>query len=264
MKQLAGKTALVTGASSGIGLALAKSLAARKMNLIITARSENKLNEIATELQKSGVNVDVFSSDLSERGAAENLFKQVSEASLHVDLLINNAGFGKWGELLEINREEYQQMLQLNINALTELCHLFIPDMLSRKEGGIINVGSTASFVPIPFAAVYSASKAYVLSFTEALQGEYGDRGLSVMTLCPGGTNSNFAAVANPNLKQIFANKDTPEFVAEMGLEAFLKGKLYVITGKGNKKVALLPRILSRQKVLEIVGASWKKTIGKS
>ncbi|HEX9922891.1 MAG TPA: SDR family oxidoreductase [Anaerolineae bacterium] len=264
MKQLAGKTALVTGASSGIGLAMARSLAARGVHLIITARSADKLHEIAAELQKSGVDVRVFRSDLSQKGAPQLLFDQVDKAGLQVDLLINNAGFGKWGEFLEFNREQYDEMLQLNINALTELCHLFIPGMLRRGAGGIINVGSTGSFVPVPFAAVYSASKAYVLMFTEALQGEYGDRGLSIMTLCPGGTDSNFGTVANPDVKRDIAGYDTAEFVAETGLEAFLDGKLYVITGSKNKTVALLPRLLSRKRVLKIIGATWKKRIGRS
>ena len=265
MKELKGKTALVTGASSGIGLALAGSLAKRGVNLIITARSENKLQEAAAELQKMGVKVQVFTSDLSRKGAAEALFEQVQKAGLQVDLLINNAGFGKWGEFLRVDREQYDEMLQLNINALTELCHLFIPGMLERGEGGIINVGSTASFVPVPYAAVYSASKAYVIMFTEALQGEYGSRGISCMTLCPGGTESSFAAVAgsslNLNSKSV---KDTPEFVAETGLEAFLKGELYVITGSRNQRMALLPRLLSRKRVLKMVGDSWRKTIGVS
>jgi uncharacterized protein len=264
MKQLTGKTALVTGASSGIGLAIARSLAARGTHLIITARSENTLHEVATELQKLGVDVHVFRSDLSQKGAAERLFEQVDKAGLHVDLLINNAGFGKWGEFLEVSREQYDEMIQLNITALTELCYVFIPSMLKRGEGGIINVGSTASFVPVPFAAVYSASKAYVLLFTEALQGEYGGQGLSFMTLCPGGTDSNFAAVANPNVKRKATDYDTPEFVAETGLEAFLKGELYVITGSKNKRIAFLPRILSRKRVLKMVGDNWKKTIGHS
>lgn len=265
MKQLKGKTALVTGASSGIGLALARALAARGAHLILTARSGDKLNEIAAELRKKGVNVAVFPGDLSKKGAAGELFKQVNAAGLHVDLLINNAGFGKWAEFTEIAQEQYDEMLQLNINALTELCHLFIPAMLKHGEGGIINVGSTASFIPVPFAAVYSASKGYVLLFTEALQGEYGDRGLQCMTLCPGGTDSNFAKVANPNvvLKETDF-RDTPEFVAETGLNAFLKGDLYVITGAQNKRVAILPRLLSRKTVLKIVTDTWKKTIGRA
>jgi short-subunit dehydrogenase len=265
MKQLKGETALVTGASSGIGLAMAKSLATRGMHLIITARSENKLDEIAAEIKKQGINVHVFKSDLSQTGAPERLFEQVDKAGLQVDLLINNAGFGKWGEFLEVNREQYAELIQLNINALTELCHLFIPGMLERGEGGIINLGSTASFIPVPFAAVYSASKAYVLMFTEALQGEYGDRGIQCMTLCPGGTDSNFAAVANPAVKLKAGDfKDMPEFVAETGIDAFIKGNLYVITGNRNKIIGVLPRVLSRKRVLKMVGENWKKTIGRA
>lgn len=265
MNQLKGKTALVTGASSGIGLAMAKSLATRGMNLIITARSENKLNEIASELKKQGINVQVFRSDLSQKGAPERLFEQVENAGLQVDLLINNAGFGKWGEFLEATREQYDELIQLNINALTELCYLFIPGMLKRGEGGIINLGSTASFIPVPFAAVYSASKAYVLMFTEALQGEYGDRGIQCMTLCPGGTDTNFATVANPDVKMKPGDfKDTPEFVAEAGINAFLKGNLYVITGSRNKIIGILPRVLSRKRVLKMVSENWKKTIGRA
>lgn len=186
----------------------------------------------------------------------------MTKADLSIDLLINNAGFGKWGEFLESDREQYDDMLQLNINALTELCHLFLPGMLKREESGIINVGSTASFVPIPFAAVYSASKAYVLVFTEALHGEYNERGLQAMTLCPGGTASKFASVAGHGIKYDSSKSDSPEIVAETGLQAFLDGKLYVITGKGNKKIAILPRILSRKKTLKIVGTAWKKVLG--
>ena len=264
MKQLKGKTALVTGASSGIGLALARSLARRGTHLVITARSENKLNDLAAELQKLGVSVHVFVSDLSQKGAAARLFEQVEKAGLQIDLLINNAGFGQWGDFLEVSRETYEEMLQLNINALTELCHLFIPGMLKRGEGGIINVGSTASFIPVPFAAVYSATKAYVLMFTEALQGEYAERGISCMTLCPGGTASNFSTIANPGQTlKTTGFKDSPESVAETGLEAFISGKLYVITG-ANKIVGILPRLLSRKQALKIVTNTWKKSIGRA
>jgi short-subunit dehydrogenase len=264
MKEFKGKTALVTGASSGIGLALATALANRGAHLIITARSEDKLNQLAAQLRKTGINVQVFTSDLSQPGAAQSLFEQIEKAGLQVDLLVNNAGFGKWGEFLETDRATYNEMLQLNINALTELCHLCIPGMLKRGEGGIINLGSTASFIPVPFAAVYSATKAYVLMFTEALQGEYGERGLQCMTLCPGGTDTNFAAIANPNIKVTSGFRDTPQFVAETGLNAFIKGDLYVITGAQNKRVAILPRLLSRKAALKIVTDTWKKTIGRA
>ena len=195
MNNLQGKTALVTGASSGIGLALAHSLAARGANLILTARSEDKLLSLAKDLQEKGTSVHVFVQDLSEQQAASRLYDQIAQAGLTIDLLINNAGFGIWGGFEETPLTEYSRMLQVNINALTELCHLFIPNMIKQKESGIINVASTAAFVPIPFAAAYSASKSYVLMLTEALHGEYNQHGLQAMTLCPGGTASNFAAV---------------------------------------------------------------------
>lgn len=262
MKEFKGKTALVTGASSGIGLALATSLANRGANLIITARSEDKLKQLALELGKKGISVQVFSNDLSQPDAAQQLFEQIEKAGLQVDLLVNNAGFGKWGEFLEVDWPKYNEMLQLNITALTQLCHLFIPGMLKRGEGGIINLGSTASFVPVPYAAVYSATKAYILMFTEALQGEYGERGLQCMTLCPGGTATNFATVANPDVKIKAGFADTPEFVAETGLNAFIKGDLYVVTGNQNKQVAFLPRLLPRKNVLKLVRDSWRKSIG--
>ena len=265
MKTFKGKTALVTGASSGIGLALARALAKQGAHLVITARSEDKLNEIAGELRKEGVEVHVFRSDLSQKDAAVQLFEQVEQAGLRVDLLVNNAGFGKWGEFLEVSRDRYEQLIQLNITALTEMCHLFIPGMLARGEGGIINVGSTASFIPVPYAAVYSATKGYVMLFTEALQGEYGQRGLSCMTLCPGGTETNFATVANPDVRLKATDfKDSPEFVAGACLKAFLRGDLYVIPGAGNQVVAYLPRILTRKMALKVVTDNWKKTIGRN
>jgi len=150
------KTALVTGASSGIGLAIANLLAKRGAHLILTARSTNKLNEVAKGIRDGGNRADVFPGDLSQTGAAEQLYKEVLAANLKVDLLVNNAGYGRWGDFTEFDRDDYAQMIQLNITTLTELCHLFIPDMVSRGSGGIINIGSIASFIPVPFASVYS------------------------------------------------------------------------------------------------------------
>ncbi len=261
MKKFAGKTTLVTGASSGIGEALARNLAKRGSHLIITARSANKLEALATELRQSGVNVHVFPGDLSDPAEPQRLFQAVEDAGLTVDLLINNAGFGKWGELLSVAWEEYTNLLQLNINSLTELCYLFIPGMLARGSGGVINVGSTASFVPVPYAAVYSASKAYVIMFTEALHGEYGERGLQVMTLCPGGTATNFAAVAsNGNADSpASSTSDSPEAVAEEGIAAYEQGELVVITGRSNKIIGFLPRLLPRRRVVKMVGDRFKQ-----
>ena len=267
------KTALVTGASSGIGLAIANSLARRGAHLILTARSTNKLNEVAKGIRDGGNRAHIFSGDLSQAGAAKQLYKEVLAANLKVDLLVNNAGYGRWGDFTEFGRDDYAQMIQLNITSLTELCHLFIPAMVSRSGGGVINIGSTASFIPVPFASVYSASKAYVLLFSDALRYEYADHDVRIMTICPGATDSNFRAVAAMNsnaLQTLIAKMEelgdvgaSCEEVAEQGLDAFLQNKVYVVTGKGNKKFTLLPRILSRARVLNMVGDTFRKRLGK-
>jgi hypothetical protein len=261
MQPLKNQTVLITGASSGIGLAFAKLLAAQGMTLVITARQEDKLNELASQLRQKGAEVHVFTCDLAEKNAAESLYNGMRAVNLSVDLLINNAGFGKWGDFLTPDLKTYSSMLQLNINALTELCYLFLPDMIKKGSGGIINVGSIASFIPVPYAAVYSASKAYVLLFTEALRGEYKDKGIDIMALCPGATESNFAKVAAPHLNRDKSPYDSADYVAKEGLVAFLKGKGHVITGNGNKKISFLPRVLSRRSVINIVGKTWKKTL---
>ncbi|QBS09964.1 SDR family oxidoreductase [Legionella israelensis] len=261
MKKLENKTVLITGASSGIGFAFAQLLAEYKMKLVITARQTDKLNTLAEQLRKKGADVQVFTCDLSKKGAANLLYQQIQEANIAIDLLINNAGFGKWGEFLDFDLETYNNMLQLNINALTELCYLFIPHMIKAGSGGIINVASLASFTPVPYATVYSASKSYVLFFTEALSGEYKDKGLHIMALCPGGTESNFAKVAAPHLNYEKGDFDSAEFVAQKGLEAFLQGKRHVVIGKKNKTISLLPRFLSRKSIINIVGKAWKKRI---
>ena len=264
MKSYTDKTVLVTGASSGIGLAMAASLARRGAVVILTARSTETLNNVAADIKETGVNAHVFPEDLSQPGAAERLHAAVTLAGLQVDLLINNAGYGRWGDFGEFDRADYGQMIRLNITALTELCHLFIPDMIARGGGGVINVGSTASFLPVPYAAVYSASKAYVLLLSDALRFEYPQRGVSIMTLCPGPTDSNFRAVAATKLSTNLGHGgDAPTAVADEGLDAFLRDKSYVVTGKGNKKFTWLPRLLSRDRVLNMVGHNFRKRLGK-
>lgn len=264
MKSYKGKTVLVTGASSGIGKAFAESLAEKGANLIIVARSGDKLKEQASELEKKySVQVGVIVIDLSESGSAKKIFQQTQTAGLSVDVLINNAGFGKWGDFLEFDLETYSSMLSLNINSLVELCHLYLPEMVKKKDGGIINVGSTASFVPVPYAAVYSASKAFVLYFSEALYGEYNDKGVTVMTLCPGGTESNFATVANSEIKVPREAYESPKDVVNTALPAFLNNESYVISGFKNYMSEILPRFLPRKVVIQLVGNMWKKVTGK-
>ncbi|MCZ6679305.1 MAG: SDR family oxidoreductase, partial [Candidatus Poribacteria bacterium] len=231
MKSFKGATVLITGASSGIGEAFARNLANRGANLILTARSGDKLRQIAGELsEKHAIDAHVFPGDLSRPDMPQRLFIQIQFAGLPVDVLINNAGFGKWGHFLDVNYQRYQDMLNLNINALVSLTHLLLPAMLKRGDGGIINVASTAAFQPLPYVATYSATKAFVLSFSEALWGEYREHGLTILALCPGNTSTHFADVANADDTKM-QKAETPDKVAEVGLEAFLRGRNYVIPG---------------------------------
>ena len=266
------KTVLVTGSSSGIGLAMAEDLAKRGANLILTARSEDKLNEVAATVRELGREAHVFSSDLSVPNAAEELHAAINEAGLSVDLLINNAGYGRWGEFTSFDRMDYAKMIQLNITSLTDLCHLFISDMKKKGNGGIINVGSMASFGPVPFANVYSSTKAYVLNFTEALRYEYEEKGIQVMALCPGGTQSNFATTATNQLGKARERANnmersnayiSAEAVAKECLDAFLKNKMYVITGRRNKIMHAIARHLPRKTMLNLSGNMFKSVAGE-
>ena len=169
MDSYKGKLALVTGASTGIGYAIAKELAKRGANLIIsaTARSEEKLHELSSEIKDLGSECHIFLEDLSRLNSGRSLYDQIKLKNLHVDLLINNAGYGRWGIFHEVEMDDYADMIQLNVTSLSELSHLFIPDMISKGEGGVINVGSVASLTPVPYSSVYAATKAYVLSLSE-------------------------------------------------------------------------------------------------
>lgn len=236
----AGKTVLITGASSGIGLALANELADSQAHVILVARSKNKLEELAAAFRERGQAATAIAMDLSEPASAENLYTTVQQKGLKVDLLINNAGYGRWGKFEQYERSDYNKMIQLNISTLTELCHLFLPEMIQQKSGGIINVASVAAFGPVPFGNVYSATKSYVLNFTEALNYEYKAQGIHIMALCPGATESKFMEVAteksaevrnNARQRSASMNYIPSETVAKECLAAFLKGKQYRITG---------------------------------
>lgn len=252
-----GTTVLITGASSGIGAAFAHYLASLGANLILTARSEGKLNQIADDLKKKYATlVHIFPADLSNTDAPQQIFDQAKSAGLTVDVLINNAGFGKWAHFLAEDIETYQRMLSVNINAVVHLTYLFIPSMLARGKGGVINVASTASFQPVPYIAVYSASKSFVLNFTEALSGEYRENGLRFLALCPGNTATNFMAVANADTSGMpFA---VPEDVVKSAINAFIQKRGYHIPGVANYLTSLLPRILPRAAAIKIVANMFK------
>jgi len=264
------KMVLVTGASSGIGKAMANDLAAEGAELILTARSQDQLEALANQIKEKGGQAHVFIGDLAQAGSAETLHQQIIDANLHVDVLVNNAGYGRWGQFGEFGRDDYAAMIQLNITSLTDLCHLFMPAMVNKGEGGVINIGSSASFLPVPYASVYSSTKAYVLMLSEALRYEYADSNVRVMASCPGATDSNFRNTASEKsseqLKQRISKLkgagevgDTCERVSQETLNAFLQNKHYIVPGKGNSKFAFLPRILSRARVLKLTGDTFKK-----
>jgi len=257
MNTFEGATVLVTGASSGIGEAFARNLAEKRANLILTARSGIKLEQIADELRRTcSVSIHVLPADLSSKGAAKLLFEQIKASDLSVDVLINNAGFGKWAHFLGEDLDTYRKMLSLNIDALVDLTYLSLPDMLARRKGGVINVASTAGFQPVPYIAVYSASKAFVLNFTEALTEEYREHGIRFLALCPGYTATNFMHVANAHAEGLpfMSAKE----VAAAGLNAFLQGRGYHVPGLSNYLTSLFPRFLSRAASNRIVARIFK------
>lgn len=248
-----GKTALITGASSGIGLAFAHALAARKMNLVLVARSEERLRALATELaQKHNIRAEVIASDLSQAGAVPALQQEVEQRGLIIDLLINNAGFGTHGYFEKINPERDHQEVMVNVTAVVDLAHAFIPSMLARKSGAIINVASTAAFQPVPYMAVYGASKAFVLSFSEALAEEYRTRGLRVLALCPGATETPFFDIAGEAAS--VGKRRTPEQVIATGLRALEQGRTVVVDGTSNAFLAAMPRLAPRWLVARVAG----------
>lgn len=252
MKNLKNKTALITGASSGIGEAFAYELAKAGMNLIITARSAQKLEAIASTIRKTyHIQVHAFVENLAINGSAEQLFKAIKNSNLSIDLLVNNAGFGKWTEFLNESIPTYQEMIELNITSLTVLSQLVIPEMLLKKEGGIINVASTGAFQPCPYITTYCATKAFVLSFSEGLYGEFYKKGVTVTALCPGNTATGFQTIAKANTKGM--RSDTPETVAKEGLKALMKGKNYKVVGNDNYITSLLPRLLTRKAIINLV-----------
>jgi len=233
------KTILITGASSGIGLEFANQLNEFGAKLIITARNENKLNELAENYQGA----TVIPGDLSDKTFPSQLYNEIQSKGLDVDILINNAGFGSIGKLLKSDLETYESMVQVNITALTQLSHLFITDMAAKGKGGIINVASVAAFQPVPYMNVYSATKAYVKSFSLALHEEYSKKGIVVTAVCPGYTKTNFQNAAKMSSDAV-GIKMLPEDVVRQSLIAHKKGKNLVINGVINKIMAHSNRFL--------------------
>jgi hypothetical protein len=254
--------ALVTGASSGIGLEFSRVMAKSKINLILVARSAEKLAAIANELTKNyGVDVKTFVVDLSNQQELEKLYSNLQEQNLQVDYLINNAGFGDFGYFHEADWNKLEQMINLNITALTRLSYLFVRDMVGRGHGRILNVASTAAFQPGPTMAVYYATKSYVLSLSEAMANELEKTGVTVTCLCPGPTESGFQEKAALGESKLVKGKKLPSAmeVAEFGFDAMMKGKITVIPGLMNAVSAQAYRFLPRNWILKLVRSVQEK-----
>ena len=248
MKIYKGKTILITGASSGIGEAFAKRLDQLGANLILTARSEDKLNILASSMN----NAIVIPGDLSDKSFAKNLYDQIKSQNINVDILINNAGFGFSGFFLESSMDNYEEMLNVNIYSLMNLSHLFLGDMVENKKGGIINISSLASYQAVPYFAVYAATKAFVTSFSLALYEEYSSKGVKVLGVCPGYTKTNFNKRAKVSSKKIPGYLMTSEDVVDQSLKAFEKGKYIIINGKINKFAKFISSILPTKLALRL------------
>ena len=259
-------TALITGASAGIGAVFAQQLAARQTNLVLVARSEDKLKQLATQLQEQhNIQVEVIVQDLTAPDGPKNIFETVSQKGITIDLLINNAGFGDYGDFAELDGERQVKMVQLNILALVDLTHKFLPGMRQRRSGSIVNMSSTAAFQAMPYFSVYAASKAFVLSFSEALWAENRSYGVKVLAVCPGPTDTKFFQDAKfpPILANTAAqNYISPELVVRETLEALEKNHPSVVPGIKNQIQVNIPRFLPREALLSIVANLFR--IGRS
>ncbi|MEH0153271.1 SDR family oxidoreductase [Limibacter armeniacum] len=225
-------TALITGASSGIGQEFARIHAEKGGNLVIVARSADKLNQLKSELEaKYSCAVYVITKDLTELSAPKEVYDEVKEKGIEVDYLINNAGFGGHGKFHEREWEQDLAMINLNIVALTALTRFFLPDMVAKNKGKILNVSSTASLLPGPLQAVYYATKAYVTFFSNAIAEELRDTKVTVTTLMPGATETGFAAVSGMDKTSLFEKTASASSVAKDGYEGMLAGKLDVVSG---------------------------------
>jgi len=256
------KTVLITGASGGIGKELADRFAKDGYNVVLVARSEDKLTELAKKYQESyRVQATVFAKDITLPGVAEEIAAELKEKGITIDYLVNNAGFGLYGEFLETKLEQEMNMIDVNIKALTIMTKLFLPDMVKRRQGGVMNVASLVGFFPGPMMSVYYATKAYVLSFTEALENEVSGTGVIVTALCPGLTSTGFVDRSGMGASKL-SNGAIMEAgqVAEEGYRGFLRGKTLIIPGARNRFNAFMPRMLPRKMMTRVIRSLQDRT----
>ena len=254
---------LITGASSGIGEAFARELARRGHNLLLVARSEDKLIALCNELGRSATTrAQYVAMDISARDAPQRLFTETANRDLQIDFLINNAGFGSMGDFAAFEVDRELNMIDLNVRSLVEITHRFLQPMREQKSGTIINVASTAAFQAVPFMATYAATKAFVLSFSEALWEENRAFGIRVMALCPGVTETGFfeaARMQRPPARTV----ETPEDVVETAMRALGRGKSHVVSGWTNFIATESERLVPRSLVLRAIGAVMRSALGK-
>jgi len=248
-------TALITGASNGIGLELARVHASKGGDLVLVARNQSKLNELKIELENQfKIKVYTIVKDLSVNNSAQEVYDETMNAKIQIDFLINNAGFGDFGMFVETDWNKELQMINLNITTLTQFTKLYLKDMVKRRIGRIMNVASTAAFQSGPTMAVYYATKAYVLSFSEAVNNEVSDQGVTITTLCPGATESGFQAAAAMEESNLVKGRKLPtsKEVAEYGYAAMMKGKTIAIHGLLNWIMANSVRFTPRALVVKL------------
>ncbi len=235
------KVTLITGASSGIGEAFARRLAAEKHDLVLVARNEKKLHELCDELMlKHQIMAHYVVLDLTDADAVERLFEETERHKFEVDWLINNAGFGSMGDFVDLDIDKELNMIELNISSLVALTHRYLPAMRARKRGTVLNISSGASFQPIPFMATYAATKAFVTSFSEAVAEENRPFGITITALCPGATTTNFFAAADIRDPLQVKGLQTAEEVVETGLKAVKNGRTKKVSGFANYVGAVL------------------------
>lgn len=247
-------TVLITGASSGIGAALAKEFAANGHDLVLIARNANRLETISSELRsRYDVLAKIIVRDLADRNSAEAIYRQLQDERINIEILVNNAGFNVYGEFVRTCLEKELQLIELMVASTTSLTKLFVKDMVTRGRGKVLNVCSTGSFTPGPLDAVYQASKAYMLSLSEALHEELRGTGITVTALCPGATETEFAKRANMSDTRLFKGVTmSAESVARIGIKAAVNGKRRVVAGFFNKLLVLSIRFSPTGMLLRI------------
>ena len=253
--EYAGKTALITGASSGIGLAYAEEFAKRGTNLVLVARRKELLNEIAQKISASSmVDVTVIPMDLATLSSGAKLAKEIEAKNLAVDFLINNAGFGTSGRLVNENREKLQQEIVLNIATLVDLTTTFLPKFLARNSGAIVNIASTASYQPVPGMAVYAATKAFVRSFTAAVWGEVSNTNVRVIAVSPGATKTDFFDIAGTQPSNTLAPVSDVIKTTFAALDSN-KSKPTVIDGRSNRTLAFVAKFMPERLVIKVAAS---------